>query len=80
MKSVLSKIVGGPDALSFEKIELPPPRPNQLLIDVKAIGVIFFDGVGRLVKRRQDRGDRLTRRKCASIQPIAVNGGVSRGF
>jgi NADPH2:quinone reductase len=45
MKAVLSKTVGGPEALSFEEISLAPPLPQQLLIDVKAVGLNFFDGL-----------------------------------
>jgi len=43
MKAVLSKQVGGPDALVVEEIAAPVPQPGQALVDVKACGVNFPD-------------------------------------
>jgi NADPH2:quinone reductase len=43
MKAVLSKAVGGPESLSFQEFEIAAPAPHQLLLDVKAVGVNYFD-------------------------------------
>jgi NADPH2:quinone reductase len=43
MKAVLSKVIGGPDALVFEDTPSPKVGPRQVLIAVKAVGVNFPD-------------------------------------
>ena len=43
MKALLSKATGGPETLSFEEAHCAPVQPQQLLLDVKAAGVNFFD-------------------------------------
>lgn len=43
MKAVLSKTVGGPDALVIEDVAVPVPGKNQVLIQVKACGVNYPD-------------------------------------
>lgn len=43
MKAVLSKTVGGPEALVIEDVAVPVPGKNQLLIQVKACGVNYPD-------------------------------------
>jgi NADPH2:quinone reductase len=43
MKAVLSKTVGGPEALVIEDVPVPAPGKNQVLIQVKACGVNYPD-------------------------------------
>jgi NADPH2:quinone reductase len=43
MRAVLSKTVGGPDSLVVEEVLDPTPRPGEVVIDVKAVGVNFPD-------------------------------------
>jgi NADPH2:quinone reductase len=43
MKALLSKVVGGPDALVVEDVPSPTPGPGQVLVQVKACGVNFPD-------------------------------------
>ncbi|MFN7179678.1 NADPH:quinone oxidoreductase family protein [Hyphomonas sp.] len=43
MKAVLSKTVGGPEALVIEDVAVPVPGKNQVLIQVKACGVNYPD-------------------------------------
>lgn len=43
MKALLSIAAGDPDTLRFEEIPAPRPAAGQLLIDVKAVGVNFYD-------------------------------------
>lgn len=43
MKAVLSKTVGGPEALVIEDVPVPVPGKNQVLIQVKACGVNYPD-------------------------------------
>ena len=43
MKAMLSKIVGGPETLSFEEMPTPAPKKGQVLIRVRAAGVNFPD-------------------------------------
>src|SRR5437764_6562593 len=43
MKALLSKVVGGPDALVLEDIPSPEARPGQAVLSVKACGVNFPD-------------------------------------
>lgn len=43
MKAVLSKEVGGPEALVIEDVPVPSPGKGQVLVEVKACGVNFPD-------------------------------------
>jgi NADPH2:quinone reductase len=43
MKAVLSKSAGGPDALVIEDIPAPTPGDDDVVIDVKAVGVNYPD-------------------------------------
>lgn len=43
MRAVLSKIVGGPDALVVEEVLDPTPMKGEVVIEVKAVGVNFPD-------------------------------------
>src|SRR5471032_125987 len=43
MKALLSKVVGGPDALVLEDVPSPVAKPGHAVISVKAIGVNFPD-------------------------------------
>src|SRR3990167_11020880 len=45
MKAVLSKTVGGPEALVIEDVAVPTPGKGQVLIEVKACGVNFPDSL-----------------------------------
>ena len=45
MKAVLSKTVGGPEALVLEEIAVPTPGKGQVLVEVKACGVNFPDSL-----------------------------------
>lgn len=45
MKAVLSKTVGGPEALVIEDVPVPTPGKGQVLIEVKACGVNFPDSL-----------------------------------
>jgi NADPH2:quinone reductase len=45
MKAVLSKTVGGPEALVIEDVPTPTPGKGQVLIEVKACGVNFPDSL-----------------------------------
>ena len=43
MKAVLSKTVGGPDALVLADLPDPTPGPGEVVLDVKAVGVNYPD-------------------------------------
>lgn len=43
MKAVISRVVGGPDALEFGDLPMPTPGPGQLVARVLACGVNFPD-------------------------------------
>jgi len=43
MKALLSTTAGGPETLSLDEIPPPAPQAQQLLVDVKAIGVNYPD-------------------------------------
>lgn len=43
MRAILSKASGGPDTLVLEEILDPTPRPGQVVIEVKAVGINFPD-------------------------------------
>ncbi|MFN4183813.1 MAG: NADPH:quinone oxidoreductase family protein [Hyphomonas sp.] len=43
MKAVLSKVVGGPEALVIEDVAVPTPGKGQVLVQVKACGVNYPD-------------------------------------
>jgi NADPH2:quinone reductase len=43
MKAIRFARTGGPEVLSYEDIELPPPGPNQVRVHHTAIGVNFID-------------------------------------
>jgi NADPH2:quinone reductase len=43
MKAVLSKVVGGPEALVIEDVPAPAPGKGQVLVEVKACGVNYPD-------------------------------------
>jgi NADPH2:quinone reductase len=43
MKALLSKVVGGPDALVLEDVASPEARPGHAVVQVKACGVNFPD-------------------------------------
>jgi NADPH2:quinone reductase len=47
MKAIRFDRTGGPEALCFEDIELPPPGPGQARIRHTAIGVNFIDAYHR---------------------------------
>lgn len=43
MRAVLSKVVGGPDSLVIEDVLDPTPKPGEVIIEVKAVGINFPD-------------------------------------
>ncbi|WEK57519.1 MAG: NADPH:quinone oxidoreductase family protein [Candidatus Brevundimonas phytovorans] len=43
MRAVLSKAVGGPDSLVVEEVMDPTPKPGEVVIEVKAVGINFPD-------------------------------------
>ncbi len=43
MRAVLSKTVGGPDSLVVEDVLDPTPKPGEVIIDVRAVGINFPD-------------------------------------
>lgn len=43
MKAVLCKALGGPETLSVEEIAPPEPQPDEVVVQVKAVGLNFFD-------------------------------------
>ena len=43
MRAVLSKAVGGPDALVVEEVLDPTPKAGEVVIEVKAVGINFPD-------------------------------------
>ena len=43
MRAVLSKTVGGPDALVVEEVLDPTPMKGEVVIEVKAVGINFPD-------------------------------------
>jgi len=43
MRAVLSKVVGGPEALVVEEVLDPTPGKGQVIIEVKAVGINFPD-------------------------------------
>lgn len=43
MRAILSKTPGGPDSLVLENILDPTPKPGEVIIEVKAVGINFPD-------------------------------------
>jgi len=43
MRAVLSKTVGGPESLVVEEVMDPTPKPGEVVIEVKAVGINFPD-------------------------------------
>lgn len=43
MRAILSKTMGGPDALVFDEMDDPTPGKGQVVIEVKAVGINFPD-------------------------------------
>jgi len=43
MRAVLSKTVGGPSSLVVEEVLDPTPKPGEVIVEVKAVGVNFPD-------------------------------------
>ncbi|MGH7019850.1 MAG: NADPH:quinone oxidoreductase family protein [Brevundimonas sp.] len=43
MRAVLSKAAGGPDSLVVEEVMDPAPKPGEVVIEVKAVGINFPD-------------------------------------
>ncbi|WP_313001490.1 NADPH:quinone oxidoreductase family protein [Brevundimonas sp.] len=43
MRAVLSKAVGGPEALVVEEVMDPTPKPGEVVIEVKAVGINYPD-------------------------------------
>ena len=43
MRAILSKAVGGPETLVFEEVLDPTPKPGEVIIEVKAVGINFPD-------------------------------------
>lgn len=43
MRALMSKSPGGPETLSLEEILDPTPKPGQVVIEVKAVGINFPD-------------------------------------
>ena len=48
MKAIRVHAPGGPDALRYEDVERPPPRPGQALVKIEAAGVNFIDVCQRI--------------------------------
>jgi NADPH2:quinone reductase len=45
MRAALSRVVGGPESLTIERLPDPRPRPGEIVIDVKACGVNYPDAL-----------------------------------
>ncbi len=43
MKAVRVHKLGGPEALSYENVDVPSPRANEALVKIEAIGVNYID-------------------------------------
>ncbi|MGH7027652.1 NADPH:quinone oxidoreductase family protein [Brevundimonas sp.] len=43
MRAVLSKAAGGPDSLVVEEVMDPTPKPGEVVIEVKAVGINYPD-------------------------------------
>jgi NADPH:quinone reductase-like Zn-dependent oxidoreductase len=43
MKALISREVGGPEALTLENLPDPEARPGHVVVDVKACGVNYPD-------------------------------------
>lgn len=43
MKAIQVRKVGGPEALEYVELPVPEPKPNEALVEIKAIGVNFID-------------------------------------
>ncbi|WP_312573026.1 alcohol dehydrogenase catalytic domain-containing protein, partial [Brevundimonas sp.] len=43
MRAVLSKTPGGPETLVVEEVLDPTPKPGEVVIEVKAVGINFPD-------------------------------------
>jgi len=43
VKAIRVHAPGGPDALRYEDVERPAPRPGQALVKIEAAGVNFID-------------------------------------
>ena len=43
MKAIQVRKVGGPEALELVELPVPEPKPNEALVEIKAIGVNFID-------------------------------------
>jgi NADPH:quinone reductase len=43
MKAIVVSKTGGPEVLEYKDIPKPEPQPNEVLVEIKAIGVNFID-------------------------------------
>ena len=43
MKAIQVSEVGGPDALKLVELPVPEPKPNEVIVQLKASGVNFID-------------------------------------
>jgi NADPH:quinone reductase-like Zn-dependent oxidoreductase len=56
MQAIVQQGVGGPGVLKLERLPVPQPRANQVLVHVYAAGINPLDWRARMGIRRQDQG------------------------
>lgn len=79
MKAVLSRICGGPETLTVEEIARPVAKPDEVLIDVKAIGLNYPDTL-IIEDRYQIRPDRPFSPGGEAAGIVAAVGSAVTGF
>lgn len=47
MKAIIINQAGGPEAMQYTEVPVPPPKPDEVLVKVEAIGVNFIDVYNR---------------------------------
>jgi NADPH:quinone reductase-like Zn-dependent oxidoreductase len=69
MDAIVQRGAGSPDVLRLERLPVPHPRANQVLVHVYAAGVNPYDWRTRMGIRRQDQGGPPDRNEKESISP-----------
>ncbi|KAF0114838.1 MAG: NADPH2:quinone reductase, partial [Hyphomonadaceae bacterium] len=45
MKAIISEQIGPPETLVFCDVPKPQPKPNEVLVQIKAVGINYFDAL-----------------------------------
>lgn len=74
MQAIVQQGVGGPGVLRLERVPVPQPSANQVLVHIYAAGINPIDWRTRMGIRRQDQGGPAGR-----VQPAAPGGSGGPG-